>query len=59
LANVPVILVAGNRELTRSISNTFGEFQLEYVPESDLRLLVPLQARGQELEVVLGKTPQL
>jgi hypothetical protein len=59
LANVPVILVAGNRELTRSISNTFGEFQLEYVPESDLRLLVPLEAKGQELEVVLGKSPQL
>jgi hypothetical protein len=59
LANLPVILVAGNRELTRSISNTFGEFQLEYVPESDLRLLVPLESRGQELEVVLGKTPQI
>ncbi len=59
LANVPVILVAGNRELTRSISNTFGEFQLEYVPESDLRLVVPLESRGQELEVVLGKTPQI
>jgi len=59
LANLPVILVAGNRELTRSISNTFGEFQLEYVPESDLRLLVPLETRGQELEVVLGRTPQL
>ena len=59
LANLPVILVAGNREVTRSISNTFGEFQLEYVPESDLRLLVPLEARGQELEVQLGKTPQL
>ncbi|HEY2392565.1 MAG TPA: hypothetical protein VGK22_15425 [Candidatus Angelobacter sp.] len=59
LANLPVILVAGNRELTRSISNTFGEFQLEYVPESDLRLLVPLEARGQELEVQLGRTPQL
>lgn len=58
LANVPVILVAGNRELTRSISNTFGEFQMEYVPESDLRLLVPLESTGQELEVVLGKTPQ-
>ncbi|HEU4414214.1 MAG TPA: hypothetical protein VFT65_05475 [Candidatus Angelobacter sp.] len=57
LANVPVILVAGNRELTRSISNTFGEFQLEYVPESDLRLLVPLEAKGQELEVQLGQTP--
>jgi hypothetical protein len=59
LANLPVILVAGNRELTRSISNTFGEFQLEYVPESDLRLLVPLEGRGQELEVQLGRTPQL
>jgi hypothetical protein len=59
LANVPVILVAGNREVTRSISNTFGEFQLEYVPESDLRLLVPLESRGQELEVLLGNTPQL
>ena len=59
LANLPVILVAGNRELTRSISNTFGEFQLEYVPESDLRLLVPMESTGQELEVQLGKTPQL
>jgi hypothetical protein len=59
LANLPVILVAGKREVTRSISNTFGEFQLEYVPESDLRLLVPLESKGQELEVQLGKTPQL
>jgi len=59
LANVPVILVAGSRELTRAISNTFGEFQLEYVPESDLRLLMPLESKGQELEVVLGKTPQI
>ena len=59
LANLPVILVAGNRELTRSISNTFGEFQLEYVPENDLRLLVPLESRGQELEVQLGTSPQL
>ena len=59
LANLPVILVAGNREVTRSMSNTFGEFQLEYVPESDLRLLVSIESRGQELEVRLGKTPQL
>jgi ribosomal protein S14 len=59
LANLPVILVSGSREVTRSISNTFGEFQLEYVPESDLRLLVPLESKGQELEVQLGKSPQL
>jgi hypothetical protein len=59
LANLPVILVAGNREITRCISNTFGEFQLEYVPESELRLLVPIESSGQELEVQLGSTPLL
>jgi len=53
-----VILLAGEREVSRSISNSFGEFQMEYVPETDLRLLVPLESAGQELEVVLGKTNQ-
>src|SRR5258708_39431830 len=46
LANLPVILVAGSREVTRSISNTFGEFQLEYVPQSTLRFVLPLQSNG-------------
>lgn len=58
MANVPVILLAGEREVTRSISNSFGEFQMEYIPETDLRLLMPLESRGQELEVVLGRAPQ-
>lgn len=58
LANLPVILLSGDREVSRSISNHFGEFQMEYVPESDLRLLVPMESRGQELEVVLGHEPQ-
>jgi hypothetical protein len=58
MSNLPVILLAGDREVSRSISNSFGEFQMEYVPESDLRLLVPLESTGQELEVVLGKAPQ-
>lgn len=58
MSNLPVILLAGEREVSRSISNSFGEFQMEYVPESDLRLLVPLESTGQELEVVLGKTNQ-
>jgi phage FluMu protein Com len=58
MSNLPVILLAGDREVSRSISNSFGEFQMEYVPESDLRLLVPLESTGQELEVVLGKTTQ-
>jgi len=58
MANVPVILLAGEREVSRSLSNSFGEFQMEYVPETDLRLLVPMESRGQELEVVLGRAPQ-
>ncbi len=58
MANMPVILLAGKREVTRSLSNSFGEFQMEYVPETDLRLLVPMESRGQELEVVLGRAPQ-
>jgi hypothetical protein len=58
MGNLPVILLAGEREVSRSISNSYGEFQMEYVPDSDLRLLVPLESTGQELEVLLGKTPQ-
>jgi hypothetical protein len=58
MSNLPVILLAGSREVSRSISNSFGEFQMEYVPDSDLRLLVPLESTGQELEVVLGKATQ-
>jgi len=55
MAHVPVILFSGNRELTRSLSNSFGEFQLEYTPQANLNLRVPLEARGQELEVVLNE----
>jgi hypothetical protein len=56
MSNLPVILLAGEREVSRSISNSYGEFQMEYVPDSDLRLLVPLETRGQELEVLLGRS---
>ena len=59
LANVPVILVAGTasepKERARSMSNSFGEFQVEYIPEQDLRLLVPLESRNIELAVSLGR----
>lgn len=54
MAHIPVILFSGTRELTRSLSNSFGEFQLEYTPQANLNLRVPLETRGQELEVVLS-----
>ena len=58
MSNLPVILLSGTHEVSRSISNSFGEFQMEYVPHTDLRLLVPIESTGQELEVLLGKTPE-
>ena len=58
MSNLPVILFAGTEEVSRSISNSFGEFQMEYVPFEELRLLVPMEDRGQELEVKLGTGPQ-
>jgi hypothetical protein len=54
MSHFPVILVSGNQELSRSLSNSFGEFQLEYTPREELHLLVPLGMKGQELEVVLN-----
>ena len=53
-----VLWTETSQPVAETSANEFGEFQLEYVPESDLRLLVPLDAKGQELEVELGKTPQ-
>lgn len=54
MSHFPVILLSGNQELSRSLSNSFGEFQLEYTPREELHLLVPLGMKGQELEVVLN-----
>ena len=58
MAHLAVILFSGKSELTRSLSNSYGEFQMEYAPHSDLRLLVPLESKGQELELVLGNGAQ-
>lgn len=55
LSRLPVIVASGARELARSSSNSFGEFQIEYEPEPELRLLIPLDARSQQIEIPLGK----
>jgi len=54
ISHFPVILLSGSQELSRSLSNSYGEFQLEYTPREELHLLVPLGMKGQELEVVLN-----
>ncbi len=58
MAHCPVILLSGQRELSRSLSNSYGEFQLEYTPQPDMCLRVPMDIKGQQLEVVLNERDQ-
>ena len=59
VADIPVVLMAGEEILGRARSNEFGEFQLEYQPRQPLSLHVPVERAGQEIEVrlqdLLGK----
>jgi hypothetical protein len=61
VADIPVVLMAGEEILGRARSNEFGEFQLEYQPRQPLSLHVPVERAGQEIEVRLqdlfGKDP--
>ena len=54
LARVPVVLMSGKSLLARTLSNEFGEFQLEYVPGKHLKLLVPVEQSGKGIEVRLN-----
>jgi len=59
VADIPVVLMAGQEILARARSNEFGEFQFEYQPRQPLSLHVPVERAGQEIEVrlqdLLGK----
>lgn len=52
-AEIPVWLKERKRLVATTLCNRFGEFQLEYAPERNLRLHVPLSAAGKRLEVPL------
>jgi hypothetical protein len=54
MADALVMLFSGSQEVARCVSNSFGEFQFEYVPQPDLHLRVPLAEMGQEIQVTLG-----
>jgi hypothetical protein len=54
VADALVMLFSGSQEVARCVSNSFGEFQFEYVPQPDLHLRVPLAEMGQEIQVTLG-----
>jgi hypothetical protein len=53
--NLPVLLLSGEKIVTQTTSNEFGEFFLEYVPRRNMRISVPVQTAGVRLEVPLKR----
>ena len=49
----PCLADGAGKPRGKTTCNTFGEFQLEYEPRRNLRLLVPLQEAGKRLEIAL------
>lgn len=55
-ANLPVFLVSGKEIVARTLTNAFGEFQIEYEPRQHMRLyLQPDQSQMKHIEVPLGR----
>src|SRR5712691_4438639 len=50
VSNVPVLLVSGKQILAHVVSNSLGEFQMEYMPSKHLRLYVPVPQADKRIE---------
>ncbi len=55
MADLPVMLVAGQEVLATSRSNSLGEFQFEYQPRRRLSLFVETVTARRRIEVPLGR----
>ncbi|HLK18664.1 MAG TPA: hypothetical protein VKT81_06900 [Bryobacteraceae bacterium] len=55
VAKLPVLVLSGQKVITETASNEFGEFSLEYIPRANLRLSVPLSEAGVRIEVSLKR----
>lgn len=53
MAHVPVLLTRGRSVVARSLSNEFGEFQIEYDPHPALRLHIPVSDGRQSIRMAL------
>jgi hypothetical protein len=54
-SGVMVLLTAGKDVVARTLTNRFGEFQMEYEPSPNLRLFVPLDQAGGRIELPLSR----
>ena len=53
MSHVPVLLTRGRTVVARSLSNEFGEFQVEYEPQSALQLHIPVTPGRQAIRLAL------
>ncbi len=54
MAGVPVYLVSGKKVVEKGTTNQFGEFQLHYKPDRQLRLYVPVTDR-KRIEIQMSR----
>lgn len=52
---LPVMLLSGGHTIAKALTNDFGEFCLEYRDRASLRLCIPLEDRGTQIEVPLSQ----
>ena len=50
-----VPLVSGEQVLAQAVSNSLGEFQMEYAPTKHLRLYVPVRQAGKQIAMPLSR----
>ena len=53
MSHVPVLLTRGRTVIARSLSNEFGEFQVEYEPQAALQLHIPVTPGRQAIRLAL------
>lgn len=54
LDQVPIKLMSGRQLLAETVSNQFGEFQMNYEPRRPLKLHIPVSVRDELIELQLG-----
>ncbi len=52
---LPVLLLGSGKVLAQAVTNDFGEFCLEYRQRTKLRLCIPLEHNGTQIEVALSR----
>ncbi len=53
MAYLPVVLMSGRQIVSRTATNGFGEFQMEFRSKNSLRVCVPMEKTGEQIEVNL------